>query len=520
MKRYLFPLWLLCFLFLYGCAGTGHIAPHMRRLVGEGKFEEAKKFAYSDNFYDSGANEPLMLMERGMTHYLNGEYYQALKSFEKTAELFEQAYTISISKTLLSPFTGSSYEADGYEYAMLFFYQSLSHYHLSQQGYYESFQGEKETIPQKDLNDSERKRHLEAARALLIQWNDFQEKTENEHKGENFYARDMLAKSWGGYIHTRLGTNADLQSARILYKGMEPLLRTSYKIYPSFNDREKKELKNYAKEKTSLLSLSSKERQKKAENVELLVKTGLISQKEAESFSFPLNINNDYLQLYKEFNDRDGLIYFEIPTIRKPEGAPSLSLKIYEYTQNGKKDLSEKKQTASSEKAEKKETNVQKDSSLPKKTESAKGKLIAEKPLVLMEPVSEIAYQEYQNIRPKLIAKAVAEITFKYSLAIAAAVATYESVPDDSKQLAYLQLALTIQMLNYTQSADTRYWSTIPAYIFQQSVKLEKGKYILEIHNKEGKILYKDSFEINGKRPMLLDITLPKVNPSEKGDKK
>ena len=260
MKRYLFPLWLLCFLFLYGCAGTGHIAPHMRRLVGEGKFEEAKKFAYSDNFYDSGANEPLMLMERGMTHYLNGEYYQALKSFEKTAELFEQAYTISISKTLLSPFTGSSYEADGYEYAMLFFYQSLSHYHLSQQGYYESFQGEKGTIPQKDLNDSERKRHLEAARALLMQWDDFQEKTENEHKGENFYARDMLAKSWGGYIHTRLGTNTDMQSARILYKGMGPLLNTSYKIYPSFTQEEQKRFLSFVKEKIAFLNMPAKER--------------------------------------------------------------------------------------------------------------------------------------------------------------------------------------------------------------------------------------------------------------------
>ena len=115
--------------------------------------------------------------------------YEASHQKEKLVlneSLFEQAYTISISKALLSPFTGSSYEADGYEYAMLFFYQSLSHYHLSQQGYYESFQGEKGTIPQKDLNDSERKRHLEAARALLMQWDDFQEKTENEHKGENF----------------------------------------------------------------------------------------------------------------------------------------------------------------------------------------------------------------------------------------------------------------------------------------------------------------------------------------------
>ena len=353
-----------------------------------------------------------------------------------------------------------------------------------------------------------------------MQWDDFQEKTENEHKGENFYARDMLAKSWGGYIHTRLGTNTDMQSARILYKGMGPLLNTSYKIYPSFTQEEQKRFLSFVKEKIAFLNMPAKEREKKENNTEIIVKTGLISPKKGESFSMPLQIEQKYLELYKEFNDRNGLFYFEIPTIEKPEGAPVLFLKIYEYTQSGQKDAHKKQPASSPEKEENKETSSQKASPLPQRAENTKGKLIDEKPLVLMEPVSEIAYQEYQNIRPKLIAKAVAEITFKYSLAIAAAVATYESVPDDSKQLAYLQLALTIQMLNYTQSADTRYWSTIPAYIFQQSVKLEKGKYILEIHNKEGKILYKDSFEINEKRPKLLDITLPKVNPSEKGDKK
>ena len=521
---------------LCGCAGTGPVAPRMRHLVEERQFAEAKKFAYSDDFYTSDENETLKLMEQGLVHYLNREYYQALKAFEKTAELFEQEYTISISKALLSFFSGIKFQADSYELALLYFYQSLSHYHLSRQGYYESFQGLKGTVPQKNLTDSERKRHLEAARALLIQWNDFQEKQENKDKGEKYYARDMLAKSWGGYVHSELGTSSDLQSARILYKGMTPLLNASYKIYPSFDDEAKKNFQEYALKKTNLFSLPSFKRKKQEDNVELIVKAGLISPKEAESFSVPLKIEKTFLKLYKEFVDKQGMIHFEIPTVKKPEKAPSLLLKIYEFlpdtgqVTSGQKNPSSlidnkasspviKNENPEAGKDTAQDTGVALNKEPDKSIALNKGTLVTQKPFVLIEPVSEIAYQEYQNIRPRLIENAVAQITLKYSLAIAAAMATYQSMPPEKKELAYLQLAMTIKLLNYTQYADTRFWSSIPAYIFQQSIQLKKGKYILEIENKEGRILYSDIFDITEKQPILLDINLPKVTFSEKTEK-
>ena len=105
----------------------------------------------------------------------------------------------SIGSDSLDHFYGEIYER-----SLLRFYSALNHYLIYQQGYYESHTKGEKNFPKKNLSRPERRRHLEAARAMIVEWNTKITEWRNERLGETIYKDDLLAKTFGAFIHRQI----------------------------------------------------------------------------------------------------------------------------------------------------------------------------------------------------------------------------------------------------------------------------------------------------------------------------
>lgn len=474
-------------LLVSACGHPGDTHERVIKLVQENNLTAARDLALSKEFFSEKNSLLVRYFDLGMLHYLNKEYYQAIQCFDKAAELGQQLYTTSISKSASAQIVGdgvSDYAGEKYELSLLRFFQSLTHYRLYMQGYYEPYtvkeKKELKTIPEQKLSESERRRHLNAARASILDWDSLLKTFTNETKDKRSFVQDMLAKSWGAEIHDIYGSAGDKQIARQLYRDMEKLLDGFYKDYPSFqSDGFAEKLKAYAKEKEKDLYADKT----KKENVKVVLKAGLVTPKKAEKISFVIPMETFLMSASgNNFTSCLGIVLpgqkvgFEIPAIAKPERA--LGFKF----------------TAKKE----------------------DGTVAAEKEMVLTNPISEIAFKEFSNKRSSVIAAKTARMTAKYTTAVVAACAIYDSNDVWQMLAAYATFAASSQLIQASEYADVRYWGLLPANIFQQSVRLGKGKYTAEIYTK-GKLVHQEPFEVDSSGIVLLDISLPNLKPLETG---
>ncbi|NCB49064.1 MAG: hypothetical protein EOM53_00050 [Alphaproteobacteria bacterium] len=474
----LFKFFIFCFC-LTGCGNVGNTPNILHNLVYKQNYKEAETLVRSKDFYKGDENTLLRSFEKGRVFFLNKKYYQALKSFEEGDNLLEKFYTKSISKGISSNLTGdglSTYKGENFELSQLKFYLSLTHYKLSHQGFYEAFTDEKgKLIDKKILSSKEKHRHLEQAKSILRSWNSLQEKFKKTDDKKAF-TQDMLSKFYGGTIHSLFDKSSDQQTAKILYRNVKNLSK-AYKIYPSVQGEHLKNILNFQKEKEKALSSGPKN------NLEILFFSGLIEQKRAETVSFPLHLMSlDASFVALMMGNPKGLFYFEIPVVDKPLPAPFYTLKISKM-QKGKKTT------------------------------------VLKKPLVLTLPLSEIAYQTYLNQRAGMIAKKGARLAAKYVTALLVSQSIARQNKGQNNFQARLSFLLAAKSISTSEYADIRSWVSLPQNIYEQSAALKKGKYILEIFNNSSKIYSRD-FEIKGKNLKLIDITLPFLNPLEKGHKK
>lgn len=68
--------------------------------------------------------------------------------------------------------------------------------------------------------------------------------------------------------------------------------------------------------------------------------------------------------------------------------------------------------------------------------------------------------------------------------------------------------ATAVKAIEASEYADLRAWSSLPANIFMQSLKLGDGTYTAEIVRNE-KTLYSHTFTVGKGAPVLLDFNLP-----------
>ena len=479
-------------LLLAACGHTGQEHAKMIEAVKKGDFESAQRITASDDFYMDKPSLLVRYVELGSLHYLKGEYYQALQNFDKAHALSKELYTKSVSKSVAAQVVGdgvSPYAGDRYELSLLRFYQSLTHYRLYEQGFYESYtvklekeekkkteEGIEETINEKvierkNLSESEKRRHFNAARASILDWNSLLTSYLNESGDKKIFKQDMLAKTYGAEIHDIYGSNGDKQIARQLYKDAQKLLNTIYADYDAYAAGQKKKLSEYADRKGKDLTAPSA----KKENVKFVLNVGIITPKVAEKVDFNIPLSA-FLISGSKSDTKDCLgmvlpgqkISFEIPSMVKPKKTKDYELIIKNHTD----------------------------------------KILAKKSMVLTAPVSETAYREFQRQRGGLIAKKGARLTAKYIPAIITACAIYDHDNFGTWLAAYTAFAASAKLIEASEYADVRYWGLLPHAVFQQSVALKPGTYTGEIQS-DGNTVKTFTFTVPKSRPTLVDLNLP-----------
>ncbi len=480
MKKLLF----LSFLVLLGCASYPEVKPQdVVSLVKKNDTKQALTLAQNLGFYQNSQNRLLRYGNLGILHYLNGNYYQALQMFDAADQAAAELYTFSITDALLK---GSAYEGETYEISLIKFYQSLTHFMLYRTGKYESVGDGETKVTSKILSTEERQRHFDGARSILIDWNSIQEENMTQYDTSKVFTEDMLAKIWGGYVHGLHADVSDIQTMRILYKGVDRLLKENYAQYPSFQTPYKSSLQEYVKFKTQ---------NERPQGVEVMLKTGVVEQKQAHKVTFQINmplalaaVECDAVFLLAAI--QDGTSEFEVLKVNKPAISSPKTIQL--TANNGK-------------------TWVKK--------------------MSLIHPVSEIMYSKFGGNLEKRIAEKKAAIQASCLITLATTHKTYlnamkkkEEIENDASlsdseklfkrtiQSAAItgSIALANSVCTNGGKADLRQLELMPANIFEQSFNVPAGKYALKILSDDKKI-YSANIIIKKDDPVFLDINLPNL---------
>lgn len=485
----------------------------MAQAVRSEDFDAAVQIASSDEFFSGDASRMIKYTDLGTAHYLKGNYYQALLNFDKAIALGREQYTKSVSRAIVGFVGGDAltdYPTPPYELSLLRFYASLTHLRLSETGVYEAYTADDEKAPdgkravaEKKLDESEKRRHFNAARANILDWASLLSTYSAELAGEDTYKQDMLAKTWGAYVHDRYGSSGDRQIAKQLYRDVDKVLLRNYNVYPVYNARAEKyadaykklptmpeakvkadyvsatkrakELSSFAKESENALFAPSKSRP----NVQVLMKTGLAPERKEEvvSFTVPWEI-----LLLGHWDDKGFKEFIKLALAGEKIEFKYLYLDKPQ-TPDGYEIVFEKK--------------------------SGKAKKI-KKNAVLVEPVSQIVYHEYMTHRAAGIAKKGAWAGAKYAAALWAAYAALWDDDDSFSQLAAIAtFKVSAASIRASDSVDLRAWSLLPDNIWQQSFSLPKGAYIMTILRNHTPV-YTREVDIKGENVVFLDINLVK----------
>lgn len=484
----------------------------MAQAVRNEDFDTAVQIASSDEFFSGDASRMVKYTDLGTAHYLKGDYYQALLNFDKAQALGKEQYTKSVSRAIAGFVGGDAmtdYPTPLYELSLLRFYTSLTHLRLSETGVYEAYTADDENAPdgkrvveEKTLDESEKRRHFTAARANILDWDSLLSSYSAELAGKDTFKQDMLAKTWGAYIHDRYGSSGDRQIAKLLYRDVNNVLLRHYNAYPVYNARAEKyadaykklpdmpetqvkaeyvsatkrakELSAFAKESENALFAPSKSRP----NVQVLMKTGLVSERKEEvvSFTVPWEI-----LLLGHWDDKGFKEFIKLALAGEKIEFKYLYLDKPQ-TPDGYEIVFEKK--------------------------SGKAKEI-KKNAVLVEPVSQIVYHEYMTHRAAGIAKKGAWAGAKYAAALWAAYALWDDDDAFSQLAAIATFKVSAASIRASDSVDLRAWSLLPDNIWQQSFSLPSGSYIMTILRNNAPV-YTREVDIKGENVVFLDIDLVK----------
>lgn len=500
MKKFL-----LLFLILFTITSCGSVVQDrqdrtsLTNSIKTKNYEEAMKIVKQKKFC-SGENSLLLkYLEIGTVHYLRGEHYQALKSFENAKNISDDLYTISISKKTASIWDENmdNYYGEKYERSMIRFYLSLINYNLYQQGFYEEYLDENNLkVEKKILSDNEKTFHLNYARSAIIEWDSLLKSYQGETGGEPVYKNDIVAKTWGGFIHSEFGDSANRQIALQLYKDGNDVLLKNYNMYPTFNNKHKEfnndfkklpnlsyqELKKnyisetqYAKDLQEFLQRNIKNlNSSKRDNLVILVKDNLVAPKTVKEIKIPIPI--------ALFGSIDSGMEAMIRVVMLTEaGIPQAVIELPEI--NITEDI--KKYTA--------------------QIFDLSGTKIAETNLTMVEPMSDIAKKTLDDKLTIVRTKIIARLTAKYAAGAVAAYAVYSQDGNFYKVLGLSMFAGAIKTANETSKADIRYWATLFSNIQFGGAVLNSGKYKLVILENNSKVFEKE-IEIQKGQTTFVDL--------------
>jgi hypothetical protein len=505
--------------------------------------DAAISFIDDEDFYNKERNSLLKELEKGTLLYLNKNYYQALLSFEKAQNISDNLYTISVSKKLQSLLltNADNYYGERYERSLIRFYESLIHYNLYKQGKYEKYiftdENKKSlSIPEKILNENEKRKHLFASRAITDEWNSLLNSYINELSGKSTYKTDLTQKLWGAFVNDELGKK---QVALQLYKDAKIVLKQNYNVYPSFNLKSEQFDKDFKK----LPTLSPQKLNNYIENTDnanILIKfidrkIEQLTKNEKDNFSIVFKDNfvkpkmvakivvgvglspiRERELIEEEKKNNVKVIPLIIPvdlvfpvihilTMYDPELFMFLGLTMYNNNIAGLvyPRIEFEVPFMSTEKN---------NSNFYTAFLSNDHKRI-EIPLALANPIDDIATKNMNDkIMEYSIQTAIKLITLHVG-AIRVANEIYVKGKKKGTHPVLLKIATftaykaELMLINKLMEADLRYWSTLPANIRIGSANIPTGTYKLNIVDKENKNVYENN-DIIIKENKFVDINI------------
>ncbi len=497
MKHFLFHLVVL--FSLVGCATTKNRNIHekVRKEAKAGKIDAALAIVNSSDFYPDAQSALLRLMEGSLLQHLNGNYYQAQLGLDRAKDLSDELFTVSISKEVASALTNDNednYYGETYERSMIRFYQVVNHYSLFLKGSYEAFSIEekdekgkvlkKKDIPAKTLSDQERRFHLTAARASLIEWNSLIESYKGSTGGRPVYKDDLLAKIFGAFIHEQIGTVDDRSIALNLYKEAKNVLLRNYSILPTYNKKSSAFVDNFSKfgemdqaavvakfiEKTPHFTNLEKFIDEqitrlskgKSDSVLVIIENNFIAHKEVKKFDFPIPVN-------------------KAPTAVAGGDFITFAAKIVGAAVNTVPKIY-------FEMSEIKPIPIIENQMIVVKDES--GKVVQTKNLVTLNPMSDLAHFVLSENALSNYAKVGTRVALKHVAAIAAAYTTYQQTKGKSGETIAFMVASSLYAgankgIEASEQADIRGWNMLPHMFSTAGFDLKPGTYEFEYKQNE-----------------------------------
>lgn len=238
-------------------SGHKELRQSVRDNFAKGDFDKTLDVLDSPDFSGGEEQKLLRLMEKANTHSAKGDYFQAVVNTEDAIELFKKMYNEKVSKAILSGITNDNFKdfyGEKFERSYLFFLASLNHLLLSQQGFKEEYkikENKDKKIPEKvfpkiELKDNEKRLEVSAARANILAWDSFLNHIKNDNFGKEVFKDDLLAKTFGAFIHEAVGSRDDDQIAYLLFKRAKEILERNYNIYKNFNVKNTEFQKHYS----------------------------------------------------------------------------------------------------------------------------------------------------------------------------------------------------------------------------------------------------------------------------------
>lgn len=572
-ERDMKKLWYLVLVMLFVSCGNSGLKErdNYRKLIKQGKIIEAIQFVEDNDFFNEEDNELLKHLELGMAHHIAGNYFQSTRHLDRAKEIHQKLFTVSLSKKAGSLVTNENFDiyyGYTYERSLIHFYLSLNHFLMFQQGFHEGFKlvdkdDNEKDVPRKELSASEKSTELQSARAELLGWDSYLKDQSNQKQGRSVFKVDLLAKTYGGFIHEAIGTSEDLQIALRLYKDAKLFLFRNYNAYMTFNKLNKKFRKDYDK----LPKLKENEVKKKyvkmtpfQEELKDFLDFKILSitkNTDRRNYNKMVKLHEpsqkvlDRLKNEKETNIgivyADGFIPSKIPSkqyygfgavLNDPKasgaakaaaaiGAVAISLFAAQtlglmppprkYTPIGAEFGYQTARLTGEHAAIAFE--LPKIKPLPVK-ESTEVTLSAGKDakslsmtVPVINPMGDIAHEAILEDSSSKYKKLGSRLVLKHLTAIMASYATYKALKNSgkagflAKQAAVLQYLAASKGIEASEKADVRYWSTLPATIRFVDMEVPEGDYQASVRELKGREVVK-SLSLGGvkasKRKVLL----------------
>lgn len=476
----------LILLLLVGCATGGRDERfELKNYFKTKALDLGLKFLEESKFYKTEKERLLFLMEKSIFLHQKGEYRDSNIVLLSAKELAQQLYTISLSnkvEEVIINDNADKYYGDVYEISMLYFYSSLNSLML--------------------YNQTGIREDLFKARAEILAWDSYLNSLKDDRAGKTVYKKDLVLKLYGAKIHELIGTREDVQIAKNLYQEALDVILKNYNTYPAFNRKYLSFKKDYAKLPSLKIDVLNKDyidptehqknlkiyieknlerlKQKKHPNlISIVFENELIAEKVADKTAFGLQglSNEPFFRFFiadvlgmtpgpSQYNpsgvyagvmtaDAAMKLFtfsFEVPKIRNTSDYKPLLINIYDKDK----------------------------------------KLVTSENLNLINPMGDIAEEAVLESSAATYARVGARLATKHLAAITASFATYKALGGGSgkdnlwpRNAAILQYAAATRLIEESEKADTRYWSTLPNEIRIADLNLRPGEYEVELVKSE-----------------------------------